>query len=58
MRKLTRKEEQYLHYIVSQINDQEVKKYILADLDSQLDIVEQELDPEEAFFLVSSALSR
>ncbi len=58
MRKLTKKEALYLESIVNQIHDQEIKNYILADFDSQLDIVEQELDAEEAFSLASISISR
>jgi len=57
MRVLTKKEKQYLDSIVNQIEDQEVKEYILADFDTQLDIVEQQLDAEEAFLLVSGSMS-
>lgn len=58
MRTLTLKEQLYLQKIVDQIDDQEVKQYILTDFDTQLDIVEQELDVEESYSLVSMALSR
>ena len=53
MRKLTKKESLYLESIVKQISDKEVKEYILADFDTQLDIVEQELDVEESFSLAA-----
>jgi predicted DNA binding CopG/RHH family protein len=58
MRTLTKKEKEYLDALINQIDDSEIKAFILADFDTQLDIVEQELDVEESFFLVSSALSR
>jgi hypothetical protein len=58
MRILTRKEKAYLDALIHQIEDEQIKAFILADFDTQLDIVEQELDPEEACFLVSNAISR
>ena len=58
MRTLTRKEKVYLDSLIEKIDDAEIKAFILADFDTQLDIVEQELDAEEAFFLVSSAIGR
>lgn len=58
MRTLTRKEKVYLDALINQIDDAEIKAFILADFDTQLDIVEQELDAKEAGFLVASAISR
>lgn len=57
MRTLTEKEKEYLASVVEQIQDEEVKNYILTDFDTQLDIVEQELDAEEAFSLASGSIS-
>jgi predicted DNA binding CopG/RHH family protein len=57
MRKLTKKESLYLENILNQISDKEVKEYILADFDTQLDIVEQELDVEESFSLALCSIS-
>lgn len=53
MRTLTKKEQHYLDSIVAQIDDEEIKNYILSDFDTQLDIVEQELDVEESFSLAA-----
>jgi hypothetical protein len=57
MRTLTEKEKEYLARVMEQIQDEEVKKYILADFDTQLDIVEQELDAEESCTLASGSIS-
>ena len=53
MRTLTKKEKKYLDAIIAQIDDEEIKNYILSDFDTQLDIVEQELDVEESISLAS-----
>lgn len=57
MRTLTKKEQHYLDSIVAQIDDEEIKNYILSDFDTQLDIVEQELDVEESFSLAAWSIS-